>query len=117
MCALLRWRTIICIKLTAPVCHWQATHGILLENRTLWRPASAESSAIPHWLAAVRIGVAIKLAHGGLPVAHEGMLVLRRTFGGLLRTRTNLILPLASAAIPVQDDRLGNAPAVCVELR
>jgi hypothetical protein len=55
----------------------------VLENRTLWRPASAESSAIPHWLAAVRIGAALEIVQGGLPVAHEGMLVLRRSFGGV----------------------------------
>jgi hypothetical protein len=56
-----------------PVCHWQAAHEILLESRTLRRPASAESSefSLLHWLAAAWIGAAIKRSHGGLPVAHE----------------------------------------------
>ena len=56
-----------------PVCHWQAAHEILLESRTLRRPASAKSSefSLLHWLAAVGIGVASKLVHSGLPVAHE----------------------------------------------
>jgi hypothetical protein len=36
------------------LCHfWLADDGILLESRTLWRPASADSSEIPHWLATV----------------------------------------------------------------